>query len=409
MRYDVITLFPELISGYFEDSIIKKARQQDIISVHMHQLRDHATDKHKQVDDSPFGGGSGMLIKADVLDKAVEHVEGLDKTKPVVVYLSPQGKKLNNKLAKELAKKERFILVCGRYEGVDQRFIDTHVDMEISIGDYVLSGGELAAAVFIDAVSRFIPGVVGKEESVLNDSLENDNLKYPQYTKPREYKGMNVPDVLLSGNHKEIDEWRKNKQRPVNRNIKDRDMFVTLVHYPIKDKDNNIISTAVTNLDIHDIARLSATFGFKNYYIVTPIVEQKALVGRIVNHWKGDYGKLRNNKRSFALDKIKISSSVQDVASDISLNTGKKVKIIATTAKNTDRSVSMSEFTKQMDDEFAYLIMFGTGWGLSEELIDKADYVLAPLSYQTGYNHLSVRSAVSIIMDRLYNELGGLE
>ncbi|MEI6093263.1 MAG: tRNA (guanosine(37)-N1)-methyltransferase TrmD [bacterium] len=208
MRFDILTLFPELISSYFEDSILQRAREKNIIKIQLHQLRDYALDKHKQVDDSPFGGGSGMLIKADVLGLAVEKITELDEEKPYVVYLSPQGDKLNNKLARDFSSKKRILLVCGRYEGVDQRFIDLYVDQEISIGDYVLSGGELPAAVFIDAVSRFIPGVVGKEESVLNDSLENSRLKYPQYTRPRNYKGMEVPEILLSGDHGKIEKWR---------------------------------------------------------------------------------------------------------------------------------------------------------------------------------------------------------
>ena len=224
MRYDVITLFPELIASYFQDSIIKRAIDNNLISVNLHQLRDYALDKHKQVDDSPFGGGSGMVLRPDVLGLAVESVKAKDDKKPVVVYLSPQGRKLDNKIARELSTKERFILVCGRYEGVDQRFIDLYVDMEISIGDYVLSGGELPAAVFIDAVSRFIPGVVGKQDSVSTDSLENSSLKYPQYTKPREFNGLNVPDVLLSGNHAEIDKWRENISKEIT-NKKRKDLI----------------------------------------------------------------------------------------------------------------------------------------------------------------------------------------
>ena len=209
MRFDIVTLFPELISAYFEDSLIKKARDKGILSINMHQMRDFSTDKHHQVDDAPYGGGAGMLLKVDVLGAAVEHVLSQTPKKPMVVYLSPQGEKLNNTMARELAQEENIVLVCGRYEGVDHRFIELYVDREISIGDYVLSGGELAAAVVIDAVSRFVPGVVGKEESVSNDSLENSMLKYPQYTRPRTYKGLEVPEVLMSGNHAEIDKWRK--------------------------------------------------------------------------------------------------------------------------------------------------------------------------------------------------------
>jgi len=209
MRFDIITLFPELISGYFQDSLIKKAQDKGVLSIELHQLRDFATDKHKQVDDSPYGGGAGMLLKPDVLGACVENVVSKLPKKPLIVYLSPQGEKLNNTMAKELAQEENIVLVCGRYEGVDHRFIELFVDKEISIGDYVLGGGELAAAVVIDVVSRFVPGVVGKEESVLNDSLENSMLKYPQYTRPRTYKELEVPEVLLSGNHSEIEKWRK--------------------------------------------------------------------------------------------------------------------------------------------------------------------------------------------------------
>ncbi len=191
------------------------------------------------------------------------------------------------------------------------------------------------------------------------------------------------------------------------KNIKDYDLYVALVHYPIKNKDGEVVTTAVTNMDIHDIARLSVTFGFKNYYIVTPIAEQQALVGRIVDHWKGDYGKVRNNKRSTALNTVVISPSLEAVKESIVLKTGKKVETITTTARSTERSITMKALIGSMDHDKAYLLIFGTGWGLVDEIIESSDYVLEPLSYDTGYNHLPVRSAVSIIMDRLYNALGG--
>jgi tRNA (guanine37-N1)-methyltransferase len=222
MRFDIITLFPELISGYFKDSLIKKAKDKGLLSVELHQLRDFAMDKHKQVDDSPYGGGVGMLLKADVLGACLENIISKSPKKPLVIYLSPQGKKLNNTIARELANEDAIVLVCGRYEGVDHRFIELFVDQELSIGDYVLSGGELAAAVVIDTVSRFIPGVVGKEDSVASDSLENSMLKYPQYTRPRIYKGLDIPEVLMSGNHSEIEKWRKEQSvKTTNKKRKD--------------------------------------------------------------------------------------------------------------------------------------------------------------------------------------------
>jgi tRNA (guanine37-N1)-methyltransferase len=210
MRFDIISLFPKLIEGYFEDSIIKNAKDNGLISIFMHQLRDYALDKHKQVDDTHYGGGSGMLLKVDVLSLALESVVKISDIKPKIIYLSPKGEKLNNKLAKELSNEKRIILVSGRYEGVDERFIN-FVDLELSIGDYVLSGGELPAAVVVESVSRFIPGVIGSMDSVSTDSLENSLLKYPQYTRPREFRGLCVPEILLSGNHKDIEIWRKEK------------------------------------------------------------------------------------------------------------------------------------------------------------------------------------------------------
>ena len=190
-------------------------------------------------------------------------------------------------------------------------------------------------------------------------------------------------------------------------NIKDRDLYVTLVHHPIKNKDGEIVTTAVTNLDVHDIARLSATFGFKSYYVVTPIAEQQALVERIISHWKGGYGQNRNNKRSIALGFVEVSPSIEAVVKDIEAKTGKKVKIIATSARVSEKTISIQDFAKkEVDSEHAYLLMFGTGWGLADQVMQSADYIFEPLAYETGYNHLSVRSAVSIIMDRLYNAFG---
>jgi tRNA (guanine37-N1)-methyltransferase len=213
MNFDIITIFPELIEPYFNGSMLKRAAEKGIIKLNLVQLRDYCEDKHRQVDDTVYGGGSGMLMKPDVLGKAVEDIKSRSKS-PFVILMSPQGLTLDNKLARQISISGKdIIIVCGRYEGVDQRFIDLYVDMELSIGDYVLSGGELAAAITVEAVSRFIPGVVGREESVATDSFESSMLKYPQYTKPREYKGLTVPEVLLSGNHAEIAKWREEQAK----------------------------------------------------------------------------------------------------------------------------------------------------------------------------------------------------
>jgi tRNA (guanine37-N1)-methyltransferase len=209
MRFDIITIFPEMFAGVFSEGIVKRALDRGRIRIVVHDLRDFTEDKHRQVDDRPFGGLEGMVLKPEPIFRAVEAVreEGGGR----VCLLTPQGRALDARLARELAAERQVILICGRYEGVDERVAEHLADDEISIGDYVLSGGELAAAVVVDAAARFVPGVVGKEGSVRNDSFAGGLLDYPQYTRPREFRGMKVPQVLFSGDHKKIERWRRKK------------------------------------------------------------------------------------------------------------------------------------------------------------------------------------------------------
>jgi len=208
MRIDVLTLFPEMFDGVLGTSIIGRAIENKILDINLINIRDFAKNKHKQTDDYPYGGGPGMVMSPQPLFDAFYHV--LDDKAPSakVIYFSPQGKTLNQQMAKEYAKISHLILLCGHYEGVDQRVIDKFVDEEISIGDYILTGGELPAMVFIDCVSRLIPGVLGSSQSVEDESFSKGLLEYPHYTRPQVYEGLKVPDVLLSGNHSEIEKWR---------------------------------------------------------------------------------------------------------------------------------------------------------------------------------------------------------
>lgn len=213
MRVDVLTLFPEaFIGGPLDISVVKRARERGLLDLHVHNIRDWATDRHRTVDDYPFGGGHGMVMRVDVLDRALEAVQWMAEPRGLVVYLSPQGERLTDRTVRELAREPRLILVCGRYEGVDERFVEHCVDREISIGDYVLTGGELPAMVLIDAVSRHIPGALGDKASSADESFAEGLLEHPQYTRPAEYKGWRVPEVLLSGNHAKIAEWRREQR-----------------------------------------------------------------------------------------------------------------------------------------------------------------------------------------------------
>lgn len=206
MKFDVLTLFPEMFEP-LKQSIIKRASEKKLIDINLVNIRDFSEDKHNKVDDTPYGGGAGMLMKPDVVDRAYNSVKSENAK---VIYLTPQGKMLNQKIAKDLSKQEHLILLCGHYEGIDQRVLDKIVDEEISIGDYVLTGGELPAMVLIDSVSRYVEGVLSNE-STEEESFSNGLLEYPQYTRPEVFDNVKVPDVLISGHHENIRKWRREK------------------------------------------------------------------------------------------------------------------------------------------------------------------------------------------------------
>jgi tRNA (guanine37-N1)-methyltransferase len=211
LKIKIISLFPDLIQNYLQDAIIAKAIGKNLLEVTLINLRDFSDNSYKSVDETPFGGGDGMLLRADILEKALVSVQNKN-AKQLVIYFTPQGKLLEQPEVKKFAEQSEFdelILICGRYAGIDQRFIEEYVGQEISIGNYILSGGELAALVLIEAVSRFIPGVLGKIESAIDDSFKDGLLEAPQYTKPQIWNNKKVPEVLLSGHHQKITEWKR--------------------------------------------------------------------------------------------------------------------------------------------------------------------------------------------------------
>ena len=210
MRIDVVTLFPAMFAGPLDESIVKRARESGLLDLKIHNLRDYSHDRHKTVDDRPFGGGPGMLLKPEPIFEAVENI-AREKTR--VVLLSPAGRVFNQAIARELALVDDLMLVCGHYEGFDERIREQLADDELSIGDYVLTNGALPAMVVIDAVTRLLPGALGDDQSAHDESFSHGLLEYPQYTRPAEFRGMKVPEVLLSGNHAEIAKWRNEQAR----------------------------------------------------------------------------------------------------------------------------------------------------------------------------------------------------
>jgi tRNA (guanine37-N1)-methyltransferase len=420
LNFTIVTLFPAMFESPLNHSILKKAQEKGLISIILVNPRDYTTDRHRITDDYPYGGGQGMVMKPEPLVAAIEDVK-IRMPRAKVILLSPQGRVFNQALAAELAKQEELVLVCGRYEGVDERVKD-FIDDEISIGDYTISGGEPAATVVIDAVSRLVPGVLGNAQSAGDESFSNGLLEYPQYTRPEEFRGAKVPEALLSGDHERIRQWRRQmsvqqtqKRRPdligrVDLSPEEKELicnqrapvYVALLHYPVYDKNRQIVTTAVTNMDIHDIARSGRTYGIKGFFVVIPVKALQRLALKIIDHWERGYGSQYNATRKEALALARVKDTLDDVLIDLEQEYGVKPRIVVTSARSGGRRTSFAQLQDMLiNTTHPFLIILGTGWGLTETIISQSDYVLEALEGWTDYNHLSVRSAAAIILDRL--------
>jgi tRNA (guanine37-N1)-methyltransferase len=420
LKFTVITLFPQMFASTLGHSILKKAQEKSLISVRLVDLRDYTIDRHRTADDSPYGGGHGMVMKAEPLVAAIEEIRKNARTARVIL-LSPKGRVFIQKDAARLACETEIVLVCGRYEGIDAR-IDSFIDEELSIGDYTLSGGEPAATVVIDAVSRLIPGVLGNENSAAEESFSDGLLEYPQYTRPEEFRGVKVPKVLLSGDHDRIKRWRREMSLRLTRERRPdllakasltgeerirffrarAPVFVALLHHPVYDKNGQVVTTAVTNMDIHDIARSSRTYGITRFFVVTPVKALQKLALKIIDHWEAGYGSQYNVTRKEALALARIRDTLDDVIIEIEREYGEKPTVVVTSAKSGAMRTSFAELREMLEKKTRpFLILLGTGWGLTQEVFSQADYVLESIQGATDYNHLSVRSAAAIIFDRL--------
>jgi tRNA (guanine37-N1)-methyltransferase len=431
VKFDVITLFPELFSSFLSTSLLGKAIDSGKVAVSFVDPRDFSSDRHRRVDDTPSGGGDGMVLKPEPV---VAALESLDPTPPAYrILLCPQGEKLTQGILEDLKGKERLALVCGRYEGFDER-IRTYVDREISLGDFVLNGGEVAAMALIDGISRLVPGVIGNEGSLADESHGAGLLEYPQYTRPREFRGESVPEVLLNGNHAEIARWRKREMLERTRSKrpdlwreyrvtaedaqllgekgktaslleKAERTYVALVHHPVYDREKKIVTTAVTNLDLHDIARSSRTYGLAGYFVVTPLESQQELVTRILSHWTDGHGARYHHQRREALQRLQVQGDLQAVIAEVTLRHGIAPTLVTTSAQQVPgRPTITAENLRdhELVKEKPVVIVMGTGWGLADEVQQQADLVLPPIQGPAEYNHLSVRSATAILLDRIF-------
>ena len=414
MKISILTAFPDLMQNYLSASVLGRGIASGKLDAEVLDIRDYAQGDYRQIDDYCYGSG-GMVLMPEPLGKALESLS--QDIKPYVVYPSPQGTRLHQELVEDLARKEHLVILCGHYEGVDERFTQKYVDLEVSLGDFVLTGGEMPAMAIVDAVSRLIPGVVGKSTAVQEDSFYSGMLDNPHYTRPASWQGSDVPEVLLSGDAKAIEKWRR--RQSVERTLKRRPdivgragimpwlsggAYVMEVHYPVLDKRGEKSSTAITGMDIHDIARACRTYGIKKYLLVTPLAQQREMAKRIIGHWTEGWGSTYNPDRKEAFSTIKIFASVPKALAWVKEKEKREPYKIATTAKSQQEATHWLTLKREiMLGDRSPVFIFGTGWGLHDEVLQTSDAVMTPITGGTdNWNHLSVRSAVSITLDRFF-------
>jgi tRNA (guanine37-N1)-methyltransferase len=435
MRFEVVTIFPELFESFLTKGLVAKAHANKTIEVVRTNPRDFAGNKHRSVDDAPYGGGSGMVMMPGPILEALESRETPEAGGRLHrILLTPQGKPFDQATARRLATLPAIALVCGRYEGVDER-VRSAMDEQISLGDFVMTGGEVAAMAVIEATARLLPGVLGNIVSTHDESHADGLLEYPHYTRPPEFRGDTVPEILLSGDHAAVDRWRRKETLRRTRQARP-DMFaahtpsqldralvgeldaegglsrapvyIGLVHHPIKDREGQIVTTAVTNLDVHDLARSSRSYGLDGYYVITPIAAQHELVTKILDHWVRGSGQKRVPERAVALSLCEPIESIAAACQAIEQRHGQAPRIVVTAAKLPNGSAPIPPPALRAEMRKSgrpWLILFGTGHGLAPEVLNSAEFSLPPIRPGT-YNHLSVRAACAITLDRLFGDEG---
>ncbi len=439
MKISIVTVFPEIHETFLKASIIGKAQEKKLLTINTVRLSDFVSPKER-IDEPTVGPGSGMILKPDVVQAAIEYCEE-QWGAGIKIFFSPQGTLLNQRVLKKLASEithqkpkissttqsheqhsAHLILVCPRYEGMDQRVESYYADYVFSIGDYVLMGGDIPAQVLLEGLLRLVPGVVGKWESVEKESFSGPFLDHPEYGLPVEWKGSRVPEIIQSGNHAAIEEWRKDqacKKTVVNRfdwfsssQPEKHDLerafesipkhYVALMHTQIKLKDGTVGTTSVTSIDLHDTARSCSTYGIKNFFMVSPLLDQQKIIGTFLNFWQSPEGKAYNESRYHAVSKVKPAHTFNEVIEYITSLEGVAPIVIGTSAKTHQHAKLIDYHNKKIvwGHKRPVLFIFGTGQGLEDALINTCDYLLTPVTGMTSYNHLSVRSAIAIILDR---------
>ena len=423
MDISVLTLFPKLYTPFIETSLVGRACERGLIKFSVQDFFTFCAPKER-LDNPTYGPGAGMVLKPLLVEQAIQTQE--KQFGPAhKIFFSPHGKKLDQQYLRELAakiqEKKHVMLVCARYEGMDARVEQEYADEIISIGDYVLMGGDLPALVLLEGLLRYIPGVVGKDESVRCDSFTGPLVDYPEYTEPLEWHGQTVPEIVRSGNHAAIARWRREQaikrtilyhfdwlrtfvlDEPLLKEVQAAipPHYIVLMHDKVLLKEGRVGTSSITSFDIHDIARSVITYGLKKYFLVTPLEDQTKIAQTLIDFWLGE-GKTYNIHRHEAIKRVQLTKNLDEVVQAIERETGKKPLLIATSARDTSQvpTISYNDQSLVWQHERPVLLVLGTGCGLSEEIIAQCDYVLLPVLGLSTFNHLSVRSAAAVIFDR---------
>jgi tRNA (guanine37-N1)-methyltransferase len=426
MNISVLSVFDTLYTPFLATSLVKKAHEKELASIAVDRFSSYVPPKER-IDAPTYGPGAGMLIKPHVVQAAMQ-VREEQWGQGYKVFFSPQGKKLDQRLLVDIynqvqKKNNHLILVASRYEGMDARVEQAYADCVVSVGDFVLMGGDLPAMMLIEGILRLVPGVVGKEESVTAESFSGPFVDFPEYTEPVEWQGAEVPAIVRSGNHGAIAQWRKEQAaektvlhhfswlRSSPLSVDDKALAGRYIppHYVVLMHDQVLIGpekkegiSSVTSLDVHDIARSACTYGLKQFFLVTPLVDQKKVVQRLLDFWAEGPGVEYNKNRHEALRSVSLHNSLDEVLGIIEEKNGKKPVLMATSARDLahQQRISFCDQEKVWEQQRPVLFVIGTGKGLSDRLISRCDFLLQPLEGFSSFNHLSVRSACAILFDR---------
>ena len=420
--FNIVTLFPEFFASPLQIGLLGKALSKGLFTCRFRNPRDFSDNRHRHIDDAPYGGGPGMIMQAEPVLRACRDLREPGR----MILLSPAGRLLDSELCRELAAERALTLICGRYEGIDARISELLPVEEISVSNVVLNGGEAAALLLIEAVARFVPGFLGRQESASEESFSAHLLEYAQYTRPELCENLAVPDTLLTGNHERIRIWRRQEAlartlatrldllagcqldkadakflASLPRTRPGRNISFCLMHYPVNLEKGRIGVSSLTNLDIHDIARISRSYGLARFYVLTPLVDQLELLRQILKHWQGD------SDRARALELVCPVATFEEMNAAATAFHGCRPKYVASSAqwpekKNAPPPLAPADILKMSAKE-PVVICLGTARGLGREVLDLCDAQLRPIRF-LNENHLSVRSAAAIIADRILGD-----